>query len=185
MKLSKKQQKFIKDAYSRACSEWKQEIKDNFPKLIEEPKLKVGRWYKKGYRLAYITELKKSDFFAYGFGNKNEWYDNDDLWALSHNGWELATDKEVEEALIKEAKRRGYKDGNYKCLLFPKSTEKLQDFYYAYNENSNILAVFEKDNHIVNIVFDNGKWAEIIEETKELTIEEIQEKLGYKIKIVE
>ncbi|MBL4820135.1 MAG: hypothetical protein JKY98_03955, partial [Gammaproteobacteria bacterium] len=48
MKLTKKQQEFIKGATtnSDACSEWKTKIKDAFPKLFKETELEAGKWYK-------------------------------------------------------------------------------------------------------------------------------------------
>ncbi|MCP4053820.1 MAG: hypothetical protein GY739_12295, partial [Mesoflavibacter sp.] len=47
MKLTKRQQEFIKEAaaHSDVCENWKNRIKATFPELFNG--LKVGKWYKK------------------------------------------------------------------------------------------------------------------------------------------
>lgn len=71
-----------------------------------------------------------------------------------------ATDKEVSEALISEAKRRGYKNGNYKCLsnYFP-TIEKVKDVFFIRDG-----CLFAGLTENCNIIFRYGVWAEIIEE---------------------
>ena len=48
MKINKKQKKLIKEAYnaSYVCQDWKDKIKEAFPKLFKETKLEVDRWYR-------------------------------------------------------------------------------------------------------------------------------------------
>jgi len=86
-----------------------------------------------------------------------------------------ATDKEVEDALIAEAKRRGYKKGlRIKCLCMG-------------NEEIPLGSVFNFDGHYFYLdgtqIFQNGKWAEIVE-TKKMTVEEVEKALGYNVEII-
>ncbi|MCP4054683.1 MAG: hypothetical protein GY739_16855, partial [Mesoflavibacter sp.] len=119
MKLTKKQQEFIKEAatHSDVCENWKNRIKATFPELFNG--LKVGKWYKEkdSHRLVcYQEEYKNNDImYGYGFGLSG-WNDNNQTYGSIRN-WTSATDKEVEEALIKEAKKRGFKIGtSYKDI---------------------------------------------------------------------
>jgi hypothetical protein len=64
--------------------------------------------------------------------------------------------------LIKEAIKRGYKNGNYKCLLIPSRTHITgHDFIFHKDE----LRLFCRYNLLKgqNVIFKDGKWAEIIE----------------------
>ena len=44
MKTTRKE--FIKRAHQSACSEWKEQIEKEFPKLFKKDELVVGKWYK-------------------------------------------------------------------------------------------------------------------------------------------
>lgn len=128
----------------------------------------------------YIYETKSIQFnikngHGYGYSNSQGWVDKCEWLRYPNcNGLaKKATKQEVEEALIKEAKRRGYKNGNYKCLS--SRTIKVVDRYF-----------FDKDNRlwhgvkgVANLVFINGQWAEIIDEKAELKqeIKELEVKL--------
>ena len=116
MKESRKE--FIKKAHSAACSEWKENIEKEFPKLFKEDALVVGKWYKRkeDSRLWFVTHIKNRCSYGYGF-------DYSGYWADEYKGFNYslelnkATDKEVEEALIEEAKNRGFKEGGHvRCL---------------------------------------------------------------------
>lgn len=72
------------------------------------------------------------------------------------------------EFLKKEAKRRGYKNGNYKCLY--SSTMEVEDKYFLDEEN----CFWHGVDGNANLVFENGQWAEIIDDKTELTFEEYQ-----------
>lgn len=177
---------FIKEAYNSACYDWKAKLKNKFPEAFQR-ELEVGKWYKSnlyGKKLYYFTEFKQADGYIkryyYGFIDdlfKKDYTASTDL----DNSWTLATDKEVEAALIAEAKRRGYAKNNYKCLrgeTLPNCYEKMY-----YDKDMNELRF--TNGYRYNVLFKDGKWAEICEDTKDLSIEEIQNILGYKIRIVE
>jgi hypothetical protein len=152
--------------------------------LIEE-EFKVGKWYK-GSRnygwLVYFEEITKGQqVIGYGICTDDGIYEGRFEGDVNSYGWVKATDKEVEEALIKEAKKRGFKEGvkfisvmsGFKCLC-----EGVLNYHSDYLGEKDVLFY----DH--NIIFHKGKWAEIVEEKKELTVSEIEEELGYGIKII-
>ena len=163
MKNSRKE--FIKQGHKAACSEWKEKIEKEFPKLFKEDALVVGKWYVKNKCL--FNYQKNSN--VYGFFD-GEWIKGN--WCWSDKSETLATDKEVEEALIKEAKKRGFKEGvNVSRPWCDKSNVVLQeqsrDAYYA---SMGTLDVGTWQ------VFREGVWAEIIKET--ITKEQAEKELG-------
>jgi hypothetical protein len=108
MKESRKE--FIKEGYKAACSEWKEKIEKEFPKLFKKDTLVVGKWYN-GYEnyLLYLTSVEQRDSYKklnyYGFCS--EWEKDYIANTEIENSLKPATDEEVEEALIKEAKNKG------------------------------------------------------------------------------
>ena len=167
MKESRKE--FIKKAHSAACSDWKENIEKEFPKLFKEDALVVGKWYKcEDYLMVWNDGERTYGFFDGQFG---EWSFGKD----KKNELILATDKEVEEALIKEAKKIGYKNVNIKNLesidnmLSTHHSSVSSDRYY-YNVSENALWFMGR------LIFWNGKWAEIITET--ITKEQAEKELG-------
>lgn len=95
--------------------EHKKEIKELRVQLEELPKLEVGKWYKNpqyGSALYCVTsiDLCNDSYSAYGFNYSGQWRTNEEFGDLDSDPIP-ATDKEVEEALIKEAKKRGFKEG--------------------------------------------------------------------------
>ena len=168
MKESRKE--FIKKAHSAACSEWKENIEKEFPKLFKEDALVVGKWYKRkeDSRLWFVTHIKNGCSYGYGF-------DYSGYWADEYKGFNYslelnkATDKEVEEALIEEAKNRGFKEG----VEFKSMNNKFSvlDESFRYQEiNKNTLDAFGCYN-----IFQEGKWAEIVET---ITKEQAEKELG-------
>lgn len=127
-----------------------------------------NNWYK--YKntnfLMYIHDNGR-----YGFGADGLWLDN-----LNENeslnkieGYNLATDEEVEKALINEAKRIGLTHEN----KFKDCNDVLFNKGYGYY-------VFENNKLYYNgaTLFDNGKWAEVIEKpNKQEIINQINELL--------
>ena len=168
MKQSRKD--FIKKAHENACSEWKTNIEKEFPKLFKEDALVVGKWYKHcSGGLRYLV-CSVGNGLAYGF------MDGIYHTKLSFGSQRLeegcipATDKEVERALIKEAKRRGFKEG------VSVSNENIGYFYEGMCNSNEIT--FE--NGILSIdsiyIYKKGKWATIIKET--ITKEQAEKELG-------
>ena len=181
MKESRKE--FIKKAHSAACSEWKENIEKEFPKLFKEDALEVGKWYKltKDY-----SHLKKGSVFPFIIYQDSleecaivghSIFDNSktDFSAPYSNTLTPATDKEVEEALIKEAKRRGFKEGvriNSKWLCG--SSKKSLNGKFVFDNKFELFA--EANGLMKYTIFLNGVWAEIIKDT--ITKEQAEKELG-------
>tara|TARA_R110000851_G_scaffold315015_1_gene477269 strand:- start:28 stop:540 length:513 start_codon:yes stop_codon:yes gene_type:complete len=168
MKPSRKE--FIKKAHDNACSEWKTKIEKEFPKLFKHA-LVVGEWYKTDGFL---------QIFSGKFGNGSTYgFRRDGVYSASMGFHKFethipATDEEVEQALIKEAKKRGFDKGVVADLTFcghRVSDAKIREESYSYN--GRWLSI---DNYII---FQEGKWAEIVTET--ITKEEAEKELGKKI----
>ena len=136
-----------------------------------ENKLEVGKWYKLKDNpkiLALYDCFKHHRPYAYIFNEKGdyEYRVEFSLFELP-TYWELATEEEVREALINEAKKRGHKEG-VKCKFG------IIDFEFKLEYNT--LVIKRKDGNS-DIIFRNGKWNEIIEE--EPTKEEIKRVLTF------
>lgn len=152
--------------YKRA----KQERKQLKKQLKDLPSLEVGKWYKTNELgspfLIFITKIildSVAQCMAYGFCHEGEWYDNS---RFGINNLTPATDKEVEEALIKEANKRGFKEG-VNADLSTANPCHLKNYHFLSNdfEYSKPCNWLSLDGVII---FEDGKWAEIIEQPKEL-----------------
>lgn len=168
----------------------KQEKKQLKKQLNDLPSLEVGKWYKSvGTYLIYcVTEINGDWVVGYGFengkwvtsketNNKEEcWFDlSEDIsrWVVP------ATDKEVETALIAEAKKRGFKEGVL-CNNSIIKNRKFDNFLFDnrvffYNSKVNSLEWRRNgvgDSYNEWTLFYKGKWAEIIEEPKTVHIPE-------------
>ena len=167
MKQSRKD--FIKKAHSAACSEWKENIEKEFPKLFKEDALVVGKWCKNinsPLSIICYNSLLKSNV-NYGINNSGTWCSNYHLYEYEMT---LATDKEVEKALVKEAKERGLKPLNHRCL---------EDGRIWVNNVGGNYEYYPKENKLMigaSTVFLDGKWATIIKET--ITKEQAEKELG-------
>ncbi len=135
--------------------------------VYEEFMYEANTWYKTG--LALIFNIDEGDNLrGYGFWN-NEW-SSEIKYHLSHLlEPRKATEEEIFMALANEADKRGYKEGNYKCLYLPDETEKHKEGYY-YDVCYNKLWTGFEVEVISNKIFDNGTWAEIIEPKLELPV---------------
>jgi len=187
--LMKKLHNFIGCA-SQDRSRLLKEIDSELPELFKQ-KFEVGKWYKSStifnayfiYRIdslsntiiSYNNSLENNTISMGSFGVNS-------IWALNSIP---ATDKEVENHLIKLAEKKGFKE-NTKCSC-----------YWADKDitHSNIAGrfIYDKEKDILcighNSVYMKGDWATIIEEKPvEYTLEEISELLkdklnGRKLKI--
>jgi len=167
--------------------------------------LEVGKWYKhKGNTFSDETSLfcmtstsESGAVYGYGFNERGEWlveecHNSDTCMSNSVSKKYLVEviHEEVEEALIREAKKR-YKIGDrFLCLEHGtiSSVCQLEDWSNIgnnentlWNDGGEEMVSKEHDNALM---FKNGKWATIIDEAKEMTVEEISKKLGYEIKVV-
>ena len=134
-----------------------------------ETKLEVGRWYKLKDNpkiLALYDCFKHHRPYAYLFNAKGD-YEYAPIFSFIElpNRWQLATEEEVSEALINEAKKRWFNNiGDLKIKNIHGGISNgfstiNNDFYYDYISNT-----LQLDG---GIIFKDGIWAEIIEPTKE------------------
>jgi len=146
-------------------------IKKEFPQLFES-ELEVGKWYKcEGYLMVWNNGNN-----TYGF-HRNDFSKN---WVFGKDKSHLltpATEQEVFEALTNEAVKRGYKVGNFKCLL--------DNQIWGYDSCQGYFLDDDGFHLDAGCVFKDGVWASIIDQPKEITISEIEKILGYKILIKE
>lgn len=135
----------------RLVSEAKRKLDD-----LVKPELEVGKWYwsgNKGYRVLFCYQ--GDVIYHFGFSGSGEWSN------LILPYWEEtaieATRQNVEDALVKEAKRRGIVKG---------SDIKSVDGYVF----KNILGSYIFGNSMLcyggAVIFKNGKWAEVIKENR-------------------
>lgn len=144
----------------------KEAIQQQIDKL-KEPKFETGKWYLSncGNQNALIyCESITSIGEAIGYGIN---YGGD--WSTGIHGYpessQLATNSEVQAALIKEAKKRGFKQG----VTF--SGTNIDKEYYSsevavygnikWAHKGEWLAIGKGDNEW--IIFKDGKWATIVE----------------------
>ena len=182
-------EEFVREAHKAACSEWKSKIETEFPDLFKNT-LEVGKWYynKKYDIVIYLTEFKYGNAFnGYGFDKDKKWFHTQDYGNIyAESCHRLATLEEVENALIAEAKNRGYKKGvkikglgnGEICALLDWNFEFIK---YEYN---NVLWFGDKSNDFdCYDIFKNGKWAEIIPEEKTvITLDKVKKILAKKYK---
>lgn len=167
---------FILEAHKSACSEWKLKIEKECPELFEN-KLEVGKWYKEPsdlgnkYRFIFIEKIDNKQIFGYGFKGDGSWFENDSYYS---GGFILATEEEVKEALIKEAKKRGFKNGVVFRNILRNHTNKIEAIGVLndYKKYDNSLWFDEK-----GCVFKDGKWATIISNPIEEKIKKYERKI--------
>lgn len=149
-------------------------FKDTFKECFETEFL--NKWATslneyEGKCLGFINNDKDLSNVGYGIDYRGEWVNRFDISSSGFKKLRLATEKEVEEALVKEAIKRGYEVGNYKLI----------SGYYGIETNKEY--VFIKNTLYFNgdVIFHNGQWAEIL---NTYTIPEAEEKFNIKIKAV-
>ena len=158
----------IKDC-KKAIKEYKEKIKQLESKTV----LEVGRWYwsSKGCSneaLVFVESIDRSidrSIFR-GYGINIGGWDYCSNWSVQCFDT-LATDKEVETALISEAKKRYKKGDSLNSFIGHSGIEVINDvcgvkFYPT--ENKLMLIGAGEDGYGLN-VFHKGKWAEIIKTT--------------------
>lgn len=153
------------------------DMREWFPEAFK-PVLEVGKWnsYKEEGVLIFVTQIRQmpgyKEVHYYGFIN-GEWKKD----YLANEYWREnlipSTDSEVFEALKNEAIRRGYKNGNHRCLDSCITEQLVEDNYVFYNGY-----LWYGTNSSTNCVFQKGVWAEII---PAITKSEAEKQLGMKI----
>ena len=138
----------------------KELLKEFLPEAFEN-KLEVGKWYRlRNKAFNWLMCYTENRNVCYGFNSENL-YSNEYVM-YDYNDWKLATEEEVREALINEAKKRGFNNiGNLKIKntfggISNGFVTLTNNFYYDYKGNTLRL-----DGALI---FNNGVWAEIIEE---------------------
>jgi len=147
--------------------------------------IKLKRWFPDAFKTKFtgwakdIHEMNedwiayyKNDILKYGINANGDWFESKSN--ANYNECESnreATEQEIKTALINEAKKRGLIDGSYiKSTTGDCGLVNDGNWIYAKNSNCLFYAGF--------ILFDNGKWAEIIET---ITKEEAEKLLNKKI----
>lgn len=153
-------------------------------KGLIKKEFEVGKWYKDTYygNVYFVTETRiDGGVRFYGLNGNNDWVECDSYSRSAIKNDRKATNKEVETALIKVARKRGFKEGV--VVVNEKGNKDNIEEYFWYGNG--ILKNCGFTDNI--ILFDNGKWATIIEEpkVKEMTMAEVNKALGYEIKIKE
>jgi len=134
-----------------------------------EPQFEVGKWYishnPKSKTKAMFNYNGSSMFIdgyiGYGITGSGTW--TNEFWHREEESglYVLATSSEIKEALIKEAEKRGFKEGvKFKCIdgdewISPNRIVNNKSWEYELNSLSKRGQV---------CIYHNGKWAEIIEE---------------------
>jgi len=154
----------------------KYQMKDEFPSLFNP----YTGWAKdRGRHDLWMVYFEKGQSM-YGFDIKGDWFvRGNDKFPYDNTKDRPSEPKEVESFLVKEAKKRGYINGNYECLSNLK-THTVLNKYHLYNNE--LFHGNELDR--CNIIFSHGTWATILPNKKKMTISEIEDKLGFEIEIV-
>lgn len=124
----------------------------------------------------------RDDVPEFGFNVLGKWRAGIGLEVFMYSEYRRirpATHEEIESTLIKEAKRRGYKKGNYKCLELPSYTHDVTNCFY-YNEEENKLHHGEEGG-ATNVVFKDGQWAEIIEQPSQVKLKDKTNPIHYTV----
>jgi len=176
-------EEFIKEAYSDACPKWQSKLKERFPEVFKSD-LEVGKWYKlyaKSFNFKYtwfITKIENDIIFGYGFDEKNTYYEfESELISIeSLKSFELATEQEVKEALINEAKKRGF-EYRTNVLSVDNVKEIIGSGFFINSDGSFWNNGFSKNICLMR----NGTWAEIIPTVTELSYQQIADKFGVNV----
>jgi hypothetical protein len=176
MKESRKD--FIKQGHKAACSEWKEKIEREFPELFKED-VKANGWYKdKGNEWCMFFE---EGVIKYGVNMLGDWRGGLNTEYTIRDSDYKATDKEVEEALIKEANKRGFKRGVKFIKLgngVVQTVNRLPYFQYgrvAVESPETEWSMVYKGGSSNPSIFENGQWATIVET---ITKEQAEKELG-------
>lgn len=142
--------------------------------VIKEKELEIGKWYIENHHESY------SYFVQYiGNGRANGFFDGkwcEDLLFSNREGIvKIPTNLEIQEQLIQEAKKRGYRTENTKCLLKLKDQEVTGEFCYDGRKDRLFSNGWGKGG---KVLFQKGKWAKVLES---ITFEEAEKILGKKI----
>lgn len=164
------------DTVDRIVAIWKEQT--------ERAKMpEMNKWHKsfRGHLYFFKEVIGNNKYIeSYGFNSDGKWSDSThrDYDALSK--YEPATDQEVTEALKGYAEKKGYEDGNYNCMLTVTHTHLFKGLgkpVFEFYAKENRLVIGAENTKKRNVIFDNGKWATIIEKPT-YTHAQLEKKLG-------
>lgn len=125
--------------------------------IVSKPELEEGKWYR--VKRGSSIQFNKSKGTGYGINEIGTWVDNCRWMAdEGRDNWQEATPQEVEEALVKEAKRRGYVEGVSVIDL-----EDGKDVFFKKGGGYILSDTSKKLFAHGATVFKDGIWATIIE----------------------
>ena len=161
-KITKKQLRSLTDP----------QVKEMFPDAFKV-ELEVGRWYRNKDKdfeniIACVTKLHGDNrqFSGYGFDRQSKFRSSEESIFWGADEWRLATNQEVSEALINEAKKRGYKKGVISKFGSVTKTRKIESDEYLFHKEILFLGY--------DTIFWKGIWTEIIEEPIFEYLEEVE-----------
>jgi len=145
------------------------EIKQWFPEVFKK-ELVVGSWYnslKHPKQLIFVVDFKDVQRIkGYGFDTRGNWErDNNEFsWGLPSDGdYTESTPQEVEAALIREAKKRGYKENVLmKSMVFDNDVYLIKGEYKSVDDDFYFIGEELKWNGFT--IFKDGIWATIIQD---------------------
>jgi len=150
-------------------------LKNWFPDAFLTPRLELSKWYKSiNGKLVFITDVKtniSNSYNYYGIDFNGNWIEKN--WTNMPESFLLATPQEIESDLINEAKKK-YEVGCFIKTVNGLTTEVL-GYRMTFNIETNVLIL--NDGYKVYELFNNGKWAEIIQK-KEYSMQEIANALN-------
>jgi len=145
----------VRSYHDQANEALKNQIEYDFPKLFKVDLW--DNWLVDDKYPMWLGYFKKENSKALGVNHRGNWDEHQTLRNPNHdNHNKIATEEQIFEGLTKEAKRRGYKEGNHKCLVV-QNEYKTSITGSQYFPNSNRLYLNGR------CVFNDGVWAEIIE----------------------
>lgn len=166
------------------------QIKD-FQKQIDElkssPKFEVGKWYKSADGMHFVMLLEYERQYSKVVGIIDGYWKESKTFGM-HGFSEMrpATKEDIESALIKEAEKRGFKEGAYFKCLEKGIVRPYKQFYKKHwgTGTSLKLKYFIEDDHLFcddglwnegenycsnPSIYRQGKWAEIVPSQPKLT----------------
>lgn len=159
------------------------ELAQDKKKLEKKPKAKKvkepekGKWYTSGSVIVCCSKYSDGLMYGYGMGSFS-WSSIDaSHWGTKISTWKLAKDSDVEKMLIKEAKKRGFKE----MVKFKTVLSGMEERMYMLIKRDN-QPHYEYKGNCLRIwgytIFNNGKWAKIIEDKLELNGKEVKIEKG-------
>ena len=169
--MKKSQKEFIRKVYNNelnffVCEGVKRQIREVFPKLFKG-EFGKGDWitplneYEGIAILCFQGDLNSRNS-GFGLNYRGVWKDKYNTYGDVHIKYRKLTTEEVEEALVKEAKRRGFKKGilvtneNLESVTWSLDNIKINENHFSYQKERDILKLGQKR------IYEKGKWAEIV-----------------------